>query len=216
MSKRKDVLLQGALQIQKSTFDEVNGRLSSMNLGFPLLTPENYEGILRDIPELAPIKAQLDGIVQFTNGIRDYMDGVADISLGAADLSIGISELNSSISKIPKLANDLYNGGVELNLAVEKLKMGLIEYKQGTNRLKNGTLNIDDKISNTIDNIMSSMLGDDDEIVSFVSDKNTNVSSVQFVIKTDEIKKSETETVKREAKKPSFWERLLDLFGLRK
>ena len=30
--------------------------------------------------------------------------------------------------------------------------------------------------------------GGGDEVVSFVSDKNTNVSSVQFVMKTDEIK----------------------------
>ena len=216
LSKRKDLLLQGALGIQSSTFDEVNSRLSAMNLGFPPLTPGNYEGILRDIPELAPIKAQLDGIVQFTNGLKNYMDGVAELSLGASDLAKGTLELNSSISEIPKLANDLYNGGAELNSAMEKLKKGLAEYKQGTNQLRNRTSNIDAEIGDTIDGIMDSILGDGDEIISFISDKNTNVSSVQFVMKTDEIKMPEVDTVQKQPKKLSFWEKLLDLFKLQK
>lgn len=214
LSKRKDILIQGALGIQDSTFNEINNRLYAMNLGFPLLTPENYENILGNIPELASIKAQLDGIMQFTNGLKGYTDGVAELNLGASDLAKGASELSASISKIPELANDLYNGGIELNSAIEKLKTGLAEYNQGTNQLRNRTSNIDTEIDSTIDGIMNSILGDADDAVSFVSDKNTNVLNVQFVIKTEEIRRPETGTAKKTPKETGFWEKLLDLFRL--
>ena len=107
--------------IQGIAFSEMNDRLSAMNLGLPPLTPENYEHILKDVAELASIKVQLDGIVQFTGGLRDYTDGVTELSLGASELAKG-TELNSSLSELPKLANELYNGGSELNLAIKKLK----------------------------------------------------------------------------------------------
>lgn len=216
LSAEKDSLLGGALEIQKSTFDEVNNRLFAMNLGLPPLTPENYENILKDIPELTPVKAQLDGIVQFTDGLKDYTDSIVKLSLGASDLAKGTSELNSSVSEIPKLANDLYNGGVELNSGIKKLKEGFVVYKQGTNQLRKSTSNIDAEISDTIDEIVGSILGNEDEVVSFVSDKNTNVSSVQFVMKTDEIKLPRVDTVQKELQKLSFWEKLLKLLKLRK
>lgn len=214
LSDKKGPLLQGASMIQGIAFNEMNERLSVMNLGLPPLTPENYEHILKDIPELASIRTQLDGIVQFTGGLRDYTNGVTELSLGALELAKGTTELNSSVSEIPKLANELYNGGAELNSAIKKLKEGLAEYKQGTNRLRNSTSNIDVEINNAIDEIMGSISGDGDEVVSFVSDKNTNVSSVQFVMKTDEIKVPEVDTIQKEPEKLSFWEKLLNLFKL--
>lgn len=216
LSEGKGPLLQGAQEIQGAVFNEVNDRLFAMDLGLPPLTPENYEHVLKDNLMFTPIKAQLDGVVQFTNGLKNYTDGVTELSLGASGLAGGISELNSSISEIPKSANDLYNGGVELNSAIGKLKVGLAEYKQGTNQLKNSMSDIDSEISSTIDGIMDSILGSGDEVVSFVSDKNTNVSSVQFVMKTEEIKKPEIDVIRGEPEKLSFWEKLLNLFKLRK
>ena len=51
------------------------------------------------------------------------------------------------------------------------------------------------------------------ETVSFVSEKNTNIESVLFVIKTPAIQKEEVkeETVTEE-KKETFWEKLVGLF----
>lgn len=54
--------------------------------------------------------------------------------------------------------------------------------------------------------------GTSDEIVSFTSEKNTNVQSVQFVIKTPEIKKATIEVLKDEEKSPTLWERIINLF----
>lgn len=78
--------------------------------------------------------------------------------------------------------------------------------QSGTKKLKNGTKELSDKtdgldteIYDKIDEMIDSMTGSDVELKSFISDKNTSVNSVQFVIKTDDIKveepeESETET----------------------
>ena len=63
--------------------------------------------------------------------------------------------------------------------------------------------------------MISSATGSDINITSFVSKKNTNVKSVQFVIQTEAIEVSET--VKGEPiaeEKLNFWQKLLRLFGL--
>lgn len=61
---------------------------------------------------------------------------------------------------------------------------------------------------------MGSLTGGE-EIQSFVSEKNTNVDSLQFVIKTAAIEKAE-ETIVEETPvvKRNFWQKLLHLFGL--
>ena len=50
---------------------------------------------------------------------------------------------------------------------------------------------------------------------SFVSEKNTNVESVQFVIKTDGIKiddEDDAETAEASEEESGFWQKLLGLF----
>ena len=61
----------------------------------------------------------------------------------------------------------------------------------------------------------SAITGDDEETVSFVSEQNNNVKSVQFVIKTAAVEKAESaaDTVTEEAPL-TFWQKLLRLFGL--
>lgn len=45
-------------------------------------------------------------------------------------------------------------------------------------------------------------------------DKNTNVTSVQFVMKTDSIRKAAAEAAAAEEAQPmTFWQKLLSLFG---
>jgi len=62
--------------------------------------------------------------------------------------------------------------------------------------------------------MLDSLSGDDSDTKSFVSGKNKNVESVQFVIKTSSIEKPEETTQVTETKeKLNFWEKLLKLFG---
>ncbi len=65
-----------------------------------------------------------------------------------------------------------------------------------------------------IDDMLNTISRSDAEIRSFVSEKNTNVESLQFVIKTGAIEKPEVvQTVEDEPQQMSLWEKFLKLFG---
>ena len=84
----------------------------------------------------------------------------------------------------------------------------------GTQEFEDKTGNMDEQVQEEIDSIMDSIGGEDKEVVSFVSDKNVNTTSVQFVIKTSEIKKADPEPVSEKKKeKTGFTEKLANLFG---
>ena len=52
---------------------------------------------------------------------------------------------------------------------------------------------MDAKVQTEIDNMISSLTGGNGKTKSFVSDKNTNVTAVQFVISTDPVKVKDEE-----------------------
>lgn len=217
LTSQNESLIHGALAIQQATFDSVNAQLTEMGLGLPILTPENYHAILSPIPQLAEVKSQLDGVVQFTQGLKGYMDGMVQLSMGATDLERGTGEFKSSSSLIASSANEIYAAGFELNHAIKKLTNGLASYKKGTKQLRDGTSGMSSQMNAQIDEMLGSISGNGDKVVSFVSEKNTNVSSVQFVLKTDSIKLTEEPKVApTEPIKLSFWQKLLKLFGFYK
>ncbi|SKA84475.1 X-X-X-Leu-X-X-Gly heptad repeat-containing protein [Caloramator quimbayensis] len=216
LSKQNDALEKGALSMQQYVFDTINLKLSEKGLKIPALTPDNYSMILSDIPELVSVKKQLDSIVEYTRGLKGYMNGVTKLNAGAVDLAKGLSQLNASSSKISYASEELYNSMSEINLAAKKLQKGIASYKEGTADLRRRTFNIDNEINKIIDETIDDILGSDSKAVSFVSEKNTNVSSVQFVLKTDGIKLSKTKKTFKKSKTLSFYQRLLKLFGLYK
>lgn len=215
LTNQNDTLNNGALSIQQATFDSVNGQLVQMGLGLPLLTPENYNTVLSAIPDLAAVKQQLDGIVQFTQGLKKYTEGVSQLGIGASDLAEGSAEFKASSSIISLSANDIFEAGVQLNKGIRSLKEGLAAYKEGTKELRAGTSDIDSEIANRIDEMLSSISGKGDKVVSFVSEKNINVSAVQFVLRTEAISIPEApRAVVEETSQLNFWQKLLKLFGL--
>lgn len=214
LTKQNAELLGGATAIRQASFDAVNAQLAAMELGLPVLTLKNYSTVLSGIPELATVKTQLDGVVQFTEGLVSYTEAVSQLGEGASALSKGTKELKSGTAVFASSAKELYDAGVALNTAVGELRDGLASYKEGTKQMKEGTSGINSDIENQINGILDSISGNGSEIVSFVSEKNRKVSAVQFVMKTEAIKLPEVETIAPKPKKLSFWQKLLRLFGL--
>ena len=74
---------------------------------------------------------------------------------------------------------------------------------------------MDTQVQEQIDEILASIGGEETETVSFVSGKNKNVNSVQFVMKTEAIEKAEVITNDMKEEAPlNFWQKLLRLFGM--
>ncbi|MGN1482045.1 hypothetical protein [Porcipelethomonas sp.] len=148
-------------------------------------------------------------------GICDYTSGVDKIAQGYSELTDGVSDLASGSKALVEGSDVLDNGVAELYDGISELCSGAGELSDGTGELKDKTSGMDKEIEKEIDNVISSMQGSDSEITSFVSEKNTDVHSVQFVIKTDAIEIPEYEPEEEpEEEKLSFWQKTLHLFGI--
>ncbi len=158
--------------------------------------------------QLVSLKGQLDSYKTFYDGLAAYTSGVESALAGAGELKLGLDTLYANTGKLDVSVGDL-------NSAVKKLYDGTTELADGTGEFENQTSGIDSVISGEIDSILSSFGGGSDEVNSFVSEKNTEVDAVQFVIKAPAISVPEVEDVDIIVKPQlNFWQKLLKLFGL--
>lgn len=157
---------------------------------------------------LAELKGQLDQYSLFYEGLKSYTAAVSDAANGANALTINMDALYSHTGVLKTSVGDLHEG-------VETLFGGTAELKDGTGEFAAQTADMDTAISDEIDSMISSATGGDGEITSFVSEKNTNVAAVQFVIQTAAIEcPEEVEAEPAAAEQLSFWQKLFKLFGL--
>lgn len=146
-------------------------------------------------------------------GINDYTDGVKQLASGYTVLKMGISELAQGSQQLLNGTGNLSSGTSELYSGVVSLCDGTDALADGNGALYDNTKDMDDQIQEQIDSILDSLGGNEGEPESFVSDKNTDVKSVQFVIKTDAIEKPDTDDVQdTEPETLTFWQKLINLF----
>ena len=186
--------------------------------------------------KITELKGQLDAYGAFYQGLLVYTAGVSDITTGAnsvqgglntlylntgtlkssvGELDIATGELSEGASELKKGAEELNDGAKKLSDGAKELNDGVKELNDGTGEFVAETSGMDTEVSDEIDSLIASIAGSNSEIVSFVSDKNTEIKSVQFVIKTDAIQIKEVENVDAMAEESlNFWQKLLRLFGL--
>ncbi len=135
-----------------------------------------------------------DNYRQFHVRLNDYMSGVESLADGYGEVHDGIKSLKSGIGELNTGAEDLSAGTGELNDAVADLP---------------------DTIQVEIDELVKQYDKSDFAPVSFVSDKNTHVAAVQFVLETAPIElPKEPQPTDTTPVKLTFWQKLLKLFGL--
>ena len=158
--------------------------------------------------QVSELKGQLDSYGVFYQGLVAYTNAVSSAAAGAKSLKLNMDTLYSNTGKL-KLSVD------ELSDAVGELYDGTGELTDGTTEFVDKTSDMDTQISDEIDSMTASLSGGDGDAVSFVSEKNTNVNTVQSVIKTAAIEKAETTTDNTVESAPlTFWQKLLRLVGL--
>ncbi len=127
---------------------------------------------------VAKLKGLLDNYSLFYDGLKSYTSAVSNAANGADTLKINMDALYANVGMLKASVGELNDG-------VKALYDGTAELKDGTKEFADETDNIDSEVSDEIDSMISSVSGSDVKTTSFVSEKNTNVSSVQFVIKTE-------------------------------
>ena len=169
----------------------------------------NLSALAEGINQLVVSYEELD------SGINDYTGGVAQIVAGYSQVMGGVSSLAEGSKELVSGSGELYDGTVELYDGVVSLCDGAQEMADGTGEFRTETADMNDQIDEEIDSLLESIGGSMDDPVSFVSEKNTNVESVQFVIQTEAIEVEETDdVVVTQEEELSFWQKLLQLFGL--
>lgn len=134
--------------------------------------------------QVQQVKASLDQYGKFYSGLKSYTEGVDSAASGAASLQKNLGTLQSG-------ASSLQTGARQLDQAAGKLATGAAQLKSGTSQFRKKTAGLDTQISDVIDEMVSSVTGRDIAVKSFVSPANTEINSVQFVLKTESIEKSE-------------------------
>lgn len=179
---------------------------------------------------IVALKASLDNYYTFYTGLVAYTQGVSNAAGGAAELKSGISELSNGVGELADGAKTLYdglvvlqdgaitllNGAIELYDGTVELHDGVIELKDGTFEFRDKTATLEDEVKDKIRNAIDDIFGGDYNVKSFVSEKNTIIESVQFVIKTPSIVvDNAAENVATSPESLTVWEKLLRLFGIK-
>lgn len=151
---------------------------------------------------------------EFDTGLNSYTNGVATVVSGYNQMINGISSLASGSKELLTGTDKLSSGSSELYDGIISLCDGAKELNAGTSELNSETSKMDTEIQDKIDEILSSIEGEETETKSFVSEKNTNVDSVQFVIKTAAIEKEEIKVEEKEqTESKTLWQKFTQLFG---
>lgn len=182
-----------------------------------------YENLDTGITDYTYAVAQIvAGYSQISGGTQQLVSGSSALKTGAESLYSGTGELLSGIVEIYNGTGTLKDGtgaldeGVaELLTAIAQLYEGTGELKDGTSTMREETSGMDSEINDKIDDLLNSITGGDMELSSFVSEKNENIKSVQFVIQTESIHLAEVEaTIEEAPENLNFFQKFLKLFGL--
>lgn len=151
-------------------------------------------------------------MTQLTTAIKQLSQGTGKLSSQSDTLIKGGNQLQSG-------AKALANGGKNLSSNTSTLTNGAQSLTDGVNKLADGTQtfydktgNIDDQILDGIDEAIDEFSGKDYKVKSFVSSKNKNVKSVQFVMKTEGVTNQEKEVNKTTDKKITIIDKIKNLF----
>ena len=214
VSRNNDVI-DGILGGINQYLTTVNTNLTALYQGAQSLNTE-YAKLDAGIRSLAVSVQQLaDGVNQLVSeygkldkGVNEYTEGVAKVIAGYSQIVTGTSDLLSG-------SGELRDGTAELVNSIAELYDGTSQLKDGTGEMRDETDGMDTQITDKIDEMVNGITGGNYELVSFVSEKNTNVKAVQFVIQTESVQIKEADAAAPVVEeKLNFWQKVLKLFGI--
>lgn len=226
----------GGIQTLQEAYTEFDSNIGTL--------VNTLSGLVYNMSALSDaIDTLVDEYGKLDNGVIDYTDGVAQIVAGysklttgaenlvsgSGQLKIGADNLNGGAGNLASGMTELYNattvlndGTGELNDGVDNLLDGISELKSASGNMKDGTKEMrdetsgmDTEITNKIDEMLESVTGENTPVESFVSKDNTNIDSVQFVMKIGKIEvPDDNAEAEPQDENLTIWQKLLKLFGV--
>lgn len=198
-----------AAQTAKGTYSEVKQGFDAVD--------GTLQGVMDALTAIASnldeVQKELPSSVEDMDGLDQLQEGIATLSANYQTFHSGLVDYTGGVSELSNTYRELHQGIVDLSGGTNKLNNGVGELQDGTAKLQDSTSDLPDQMTEEVDNMIADYDKSDLEVVSFVSTENENVNSVQFVLKTEKIKRDESETIEEpEQEEKGFWARLMDLF----
>jgi hypothetical protein len=153
--------------------------------------------------------AQFNATLQGGADISALTSGYSQIQGGLVGLSTALGQVNSSVGEA------LVPGVAEMISSYELLNDGTGKLAEAISELDSKAADIPDELQSRIDEELEKIFPSESEKQSFVS-KDAAADSVLFIMQTDEITAPLTavDDVSSISKPETFWDKLLNLFGL--
>ncbi|MDT8860250.1 YhgE/Pip domain-containing protein [Alkalihalobacillus sp. MEB130] len=206
-----DVLV--AAQTAKGTYDNVKEAFVAVG---PAL--EGTNGAVHEMSnQLRTLASELSGAFESMEGLdalSELEEGIGLLAKNYGQFHAGLVSYTDGVAQLANSYSEIASGFGEVAKGTSELSSGVGELRDGTAELARETSDLPEQMQEEIDAMREQFDKSDFEPVSFVSPKNMNVESVQFILKTEPIELDEEEetTFVEEEGEVSFWERLRSLF----
>jgi len=152
---------------------------------------------------------------EMDQAIRDVAIAFTEMSQGCNSISQGMMELLKGTKEFTGSTTLLINSSSDLLKGANEMKKGSLDLNTGLTDLKNEIMDLDERVQKQIDDVMGSLTGENMHPPSFASKNNGSIESVQFHIRTKPISAPKPVGFhSKESRTKTFWEKLLDIFGL--
>ncbi len=173
-----------SLETMTDALDEMSSSMGSALSNMDINT--QFTQLAQGLAELA------ENYTQFHDGLLEYLSGVGTLSAGYQQFNSGVSDFVNGVASVQDGVSELYDG---------------------TNTMNNEISTLPDQLQKEMDRLMKKYDKSDFETTSFVSQKNTNTTLVQFVLKCENIELPEDiKTAASEDQKETVMDRFLALF----
>lgn len=177
------------------------------------------------------------GTSQLADGAQQLVGGAATLSGYSGQFKEAIGQFKGGTGELADGTGKLLDGTGELKDGTQELLDGTVDLVDGTGKLVNGTQELLDGVDEFRDKIeekagdvdtkqiddaldtLDALQTEAESYTTYTGTPDGVEASIKFVMKVEEpeapaAETSETETTAQQTEKPSFWQRLKQLFGL--
>ena len=210
MSGGYDALAVGAEQLAQgmSQWQEQVGALSQASNEIQAALAQLSQAMEASSP--AFVEAQLGPLAP---ALLQIQQGLSVLNAQYTQFNAGLGQAVAAVEPMSQAAGQLQGGLEQANAGFAPLQQGAVGLASGLGELHGGIAQIPTRMQAEIDAMLAPYTPSDSKVGSFVSDKNTQVSLVQFVIKTHAVEiPAEPEAEEVIVAEKTLWQRIVGLF----
>ncbi len=198
-----------AAQTVKTTFDALGPALESSNESMAatmrILSTE-IETLTKQADKLLQNQEMIEQLNLLKEGLKLLADNYKEFDAGIVQFTDGISTLADNYPEFDAGLSDAADG-------FSQLKDGIDALNSGSHQLYNGTKDLPQVVENAINSMTAEYDHSDFSPVSYTSEKNVNIGSVQFVFSTNPISEPPAKDAEdEESKELTIIDRIVNLF----